>query len=98
MRYQNTILHAAIFTIEKHCVVGGIIQDITEPAVRKEQVIRKAREVIQKNLATVQKIACLLGENAAESEITLNSIIDSFVPQPPEEPPQSHDWRELYRR
>lgn len=98
LRYQNTILHAAIFTIEKHCVVGGIIQDITEPAVRKEQVIRKAREVIQKNLATVQKIACLLGENAAESEITLNSIIDSFVPQPPEEPPQSHDWRELYRR
>ena len=35
LRYQNTILHATIFTIEKHCVVGGILQDITEPAVRK---------------------------------------------------------------
>ncbi len=48
LRFQNTILHATIFSIEKHCLVGGILQDITKPAVRKEQVIRKAREVIQK--------------------------------------------------
>ena len=98
LRFQSTILHTTIFTIEKHCVVGGIIQDITKPAVQKEQVIRKAQEVIQKNLATVQKIACLLGENAAESEITLNSIIDSFTPAQPDEPPPDHDWRKLYRR
>ncbi len=98
LRFQSTILHTTIFTIEKHCVVGGIIQDITKPAVQKEQVIRKAQEVIQKNLATVQKIACLLGENAAESEITLNSIIDSFTPAKPDEPPPDHDWRKLYRR
>jgi iron only hydrogenase large subunit-like protein len=80
LRYRDTILHLSIFSIEKHALVGGIIQDITKPAVQKEQVIRKAREVIQKNLATVQKIAYLLGENAAESEITLNSIIESFTP------------------
>jgi hypothetical protein len=98
LRFQNTILHAAIFTIEKHRVVGGILQDITEPAVRKEQVIRKAQEVIQKNLATVQKIAYLLGENASESEITLNSIIESFTPKKPDEPGDDHDWRKLYRR
>lgn len=98
LRYQNTILHAAIFTIEKHCVVGGILQDITEPAVRKAEVIRKAQEVIQHSLATTQKIACLLGENAAESEITLNSIIESFSPPKPEDPKTDHDWRKLYRR
>jgi iron only hydrogenase large subunit-like protein len=99
LRYQNTILHASIFTIEKHCVVGGILQDITEPAVRKEQVIKKAQEVIQRSLATTQEIARLLGENAAESEITLNSIIDSFTPpKPEEEPKKDHDWRKLYRR
>ena len=99
LRYQNTILHASIFTIEKHCVVGGILQDITEPAVRKEEVIRKAQEVIQRSLATTQEIARLLGENAAESEITLNSIIDSFTPPKPEdEPKKDHDWRKLYRR
>ena len=35
LRHKQIILHATIFTIEKHCVVGGILQDITEPAVRK---------------------------------------------------------------
>jgi iron only hydrogenase large subunit-like protein len=98
LRFQNTILHATIFNIEKHCLVGGILQDITKPAVRKEQVIRKAREVIQKQLATTQQIAYLLGENAAEAEITLNSIIDSFSPPKPDELKESNDWRKLYRR
>ena len=98
LRFQNAILHATIFNIEKHCLVGGIIQDITKPAVQKEQVIRKAQEVIQKQLATTQQIAYLLGENAAESEITLNSIIDSFSPPKPDEPKDDHEWRKLYRR
>ncbi|HYG34132.1 MAG TPA: [Fe-Fe] hydrogenase large subunit C-terminal domain-containing protein [Clostridia bacterium] len=98
LRYHQTILHATIFSIEKHCIVGGILQDITEPAVRKEEVIRKAQAVIQRSLETTQKIACLLGENAAESEITLNSIIESFTPAKPEEPKNDHDWRKLYRR
>jgi hypothetical protein len=98
LRFQNAILHATIFSIEKHSLVGGILQDITEPAVQKEQVIRRAREVIQKQLATTQQIAYLLGENAAESEITLNSIIESFSPPKPDEPKENHDWRKLYRR
>jgi iron only hydrogenase large subunit-like protein len=98
LRFQSSILHATIFSIEKHCLVGGILQDITKPAVQKEQVIRKAREVIQKQLATTQQIAYLLGENAAESEITLNSIIESFSPPKPDEPKESNDWRKLYRR
>jgi len=97
LRFQNIILHATIFSIEKHCLVGGILQDITKPAVRKEQVIRKAREVIQKQLATTQQIASLLGENAAESEITLNSIIESFSPPKPDETKEGNDWRTLYR-
>jgi iron only hydrogenase large subunit-like protein len=98
LRYQKTILHAGIFTIEKHCVVGGILQDITEPAVRKAEVIRKAQEVIQRSLQTTQTIACLLGESAAETEITLNSIIESFSPAKLEDPKHENDWRKLYRR
>ncbi len=81
LRYKSTILHGSIFTIEKHAVIGGVFQDVTRPSVQKEQIVRKAREVIQKNLATVQQIAYLLGENAAESEITLQSIIESFSPR-----------------
>ena len=95
LRFQNTILHATVFSIEKNCLVGGIIQDITKPAVRKEQVIRKAREVIQKQIATTQQIAYLLGENAADAEITLNSIIESFSPPKPDEPKENNDWRKL---
>lgn len=81
IRYQRSILNTSIFTIEPHSVVGGIFQDITEPIFQKEQIIGRAREVIQKNLKTVQQIAYLLGENAADSEIILNSIVRSFSPE-----------------
>jgi len=67
-----------IFTIEKNSIVGAVIRDITEPSTQKEQIVKKAKEVIKKNLSTVQKIAFLLGENAAETEVILNSIIESF--------------------
>ncbi len=81
IRYQRSILNTSIFTIEPHTVLCGIFQDITQPIFQKEQIIARAREVIQKNLNTVQQIAYLLGENAADSEITLNSIVNSFSPE-----------------
>ncbi len=81
IRFQRSILNTSIFTIEPNSVVGGIFQDITQPAFQKEQIIGRAREVIQKNLKTVQQIAYLLGENAADSEIILNSIVRSFSPE-----------------
>ncbi len=105
LRHRSTIVHASIFTIEKHSVVGCIFQDVTKPSVQKEQIVRKARDVIQKNLATVQQIAYLLGENAAESEIILDSIIESFSPTSTHESPNERasesddglDWKRPYR-
>jgi iron only hydrogenase large subunit-like protein len=81
IRYQRSILNTSIFTIEPGSVMCGIFQDITKPIFQKEQIIGRAREVIQKNLKTVQQIAYLLGENAADSEIILNSIVRSFSPE-----------------
>jgi iron only hydrogenase large subunit-like protein len=81
IRYQRNILNASIFSIEPRAVLCGIFQDITQPIFQKEQIIARAREVIQKNLKTVQQIAYLLGENAADSEIILNSIVRSFSPE-----------------
>jgi iron only hydrogenase large subunit-like protein len=78
-RLRGTIVHVTIFTIDPHAVVGAILQDITSSRLKKEQIISRAQEVIQKNLKTVQQIAFLLGENAAQSEITLNSIVESFA-------------------
>lgn len=81
LRYKKSVLHVDIFSIEKQRVVCGIFQDITKPTVHKEAMIQKAQEVIKKNLETVQQIAYLLGENAAESEVILNSIIQSVTTQ-----------------
>ncbi len=78
VRVRQTVLHASIFSIEPHRLIGGILADITAPAVRREQVVKRTRQVIEQNLATVQRIAFLLGENAAETEGILKSVIDSF--------------------
>jgi iron only hydrogenase large subunit-like protein len=81
IRYDRSILTSSVFTIEPNSVMCGIFRDISEPLFQKEQIIDRAREVIQKNLKTVQQIAYLLGENAADSEIILNSIVRSFTPK-----------------
>lgn len=77
-REKKKIFHITIFSIEKGHTACGVIQDVTEPQVRKDIVIQQTRDVIDKNLEVVQKIAFLLGENAAETEATLNSLADSF--------------------
>jgi iron only hydrogenase large subunit-like protein len=90
IRYQRSILNTSVFAIEPHSVLCGIFQDITKPVFQKEQIIGRAREVIQKNLKTVQQIAYLLGENAADSEIILNSIVHSFSPEDVDEDGGQH--------
>lgn len=75
--YGNSILNVSVFTIKKNQVVGGIIRDLIAPEVRREEVIKRARNVIRENLETVQQIAFLLGESASKTEKTLNSIIQA---------------------
>ena len=79
IRRNGRIIRLTLFSIQKHLVLGGILQDITEPMIQSEQIIEKANEVMKKNLTTVQQIAFLLGENAADSEVLLSSIIQSFA-------------------
>jgi len=86
LRYGGRVFSATVFAIEPGSLVGGIVRDATRPTLEKEQIIRRAREVIQKQLTTVQQIAYLLGENAAESEMTLNEIVESFSPDDLEQP------------
>lgn len=78
IKQGDTILSGSIFTIEKHRIVGGLFQNITQTTLDKQNIITKTKEVIENNLSTVQKIAYLLGENASETEIILDSIITSF--------------------
>lgn len=76
LKYGKKYLKISIFSIEKHELVGAVLQDITVPSTAREHTIKQAKTVINKNLDMVQKIAFLLGENAAEVEIALNSIIE----------------------
>lgn len=78
IQHDKRIIKVQLFPIEKGRLTGIIFQDITEPAMKRDTVIKKADEVIQKNLRSVQQIASLLGENAAETEILLNSLIEAF--------------------
>ena len=72
------IFHLNIFVIEKGEILAGILEDITLPQIRRDKTVARARKIIDKNVKTVQKIAFLLGENAAEIEAILHSIIESY--------------------
>jgi hypothetical protein len=91
VRLGGRIVHATIFGIERGEYAGGVFQDVTDPRVRKDRIVSQARKVINKNLAVVQKIAYLLGENAAETEATLSSIIESYETEAEDVPAVSNE-------
>ena len=78
VREGKKIFHVTVFEIEREEIAAGVIEDITVPQNQRERTISQAQKVIEKNLSVVQKIAFLLGENAAETESMLNSIIQSY--------------------
>ena len=74
----NKKYNVSVFTIMKNKVAGAIVRDLAMPDIQKEAVISKLKEVIDKNLTTVQQLGYILGESAAETEEMLRSIISSF--------------------
>ena len=82
---EDRIFQVNIFPIEPGQVTGGVICDITAHEMPREMIAKRAREVIHKNLKTVQEIACKLGENMADTEILLRSLAEGFSPVKPED-------------
>jgi len=78
-RMDNRLLDITIFSIEANEVAGAVIADVTNTELRREQIAKRASEVINKNLNTVQDIACKLGEHMAETEILLRSISEEYA-------------------
>ena len=74
---NGKLLHVSVVSIQKSRIVCGIIRDLQSVEVRDDELIKRTRKVIRENLATVQKVAYLLGENASRNEAMLNSIIES---------------------
>ena len=75
---DGRLFDITIFTIEPKQTVGAIVVDVTNTEMRRDQIARRAREVISRNISTVQEIACRLGEHMAETEILLNEIADGY--------------------
>ncbi|VGO20769.1 [Fe-Fe] hydrogenase large subunit C-terminal domain-containing protein [Pontiella sulfatireligans] len=85
LRMNDLLLHVTVFPIEAGKTVGGILLDVTQTENRRELIAQKARAVIEKNMATVQEIACQLGEHMADTEILLRSIAEDYADTPPPE-------------
>lgn len=78
LNYNDQLLNASVFVIRKGKIVGAVFRDMYSPEVRKEEVIKRVTDVIDKNLSLVQQIGFLLGESASETEKMLNSIIEFY--------------------
>jgi len=79
IRHEDKMYDVVVFNIDDKQSVGGIINDVTNVEMHKEQIAARAKEVIHKNLATVQQIACTLGEHMAETEVLLRSIAKDYA-------------------
>ena len=77
IKFQNKLLSINVMTIHRNKVAGAIIRDLSAPMLERAEIIERARQVNRKNMKTVQQIAYLLGENAAQTEELLNSIIEA---------------------
>jgi hypothetical protein len=77
-KLQDKIVNISVFSIARGKSAGAVIQDITKNELQREHIAEKAREVIRKNVLTVQQVARLFGEHVADTEILLNEIAGSY--------------------
>ena len=77
---KDKVYDISIFTIEDNELIGAVISDVTKSEIDRSKIAQKAREVITKNITTVQEIASLLGEHMVETELLLSSIAEGFDP------------------
>ena len=75
---NNRIYDISAFSIEKNELAGAIITDVTQSEMGREKIAQRAHEVINKNIAIVQEIACLLGEHMVETELLLSTIAQDY--------------------
>ena len=77
---EGRLFSLTIFNVDVHEVVGALILDITETEQKRLALIEKARTVVTNTAKTVQELAFMLGRNAAESELILDSAVEMFAP------------------
>lgn len=75
---RDKVLKVSVYTVQKYRLVLVIIRNIFHAEVRNEEIVTRTARVVKENLETVQKIANLLGDNAARTEAILNSILNAY--------------------
>ena len=75
---NEKLINISVFPIKKGKIAGIVFRDLYQPEIRKEELVSRINDAIEKNLNMVQQIGFLLGEGASETEKMLNSIINSF--------------------
>lgn len=78
IQYEDRLLNISVFPIKRNKIAGAILRDLFIPEVRKEEIVARVTDAIDKNLEMVQQIGFLLGEGASETERMLNSIIQTY--------------------
>lgn len=80
---EDKLITISVFPIRRGKINGAIFKNLYQSEIRRDELIHRISDVIEKNLAMVQQIGFLLGEGAAETERMLNSIINSFGKENP---------------
>lgn len=82
--YDRYVEETIVFDKKFHVIIA-IMRDITQEELalqKKEELVKKSVEmtdrVIAKNMRSVQEIASLLGETAAETKVALSSLKDTL--------------------
>lgn len=80
---DSLIVREYVFYVDKHDLVIGIFYDVTTEEQQKskldtmrEETLKKAQDVIDKQMRVAQEIAGLLGETTAETKVTLTKLMN----------------------
>ena len=76
--WGKMLVNVSVFSITPGKVAGAVVQDVTRTEIHREEIAERARELIRKNVRTVQEVAKLFGEHIAESEILLTQIAGNY--------------------
>lgn len=77
IQIKDKLFKLSIIKIDDIERVVVIVRNIFQDDFTNDEIVDRARRVIDDNLKTVQQIAYLLGETASRTEAVLNSIIES---------------------
>lgn len=80
-RAGDVLLGITLFSIEPGETVGAVMLDVTRKELKRDKIAQRAAEVIERNILTVQEIACRLGEHMADTEMLLRSIAEGYSEQ-----------------